>query len=80
MAFDDRHAKALGFLLMGAVTLGGLAMCSAPAGPPKPPPYTPYTFQMPSLSPYPGPVTVCRDGWVSHSTGRGTCSHHGGEG
>lgn len=23
--------------------------------------------------------TVCADGWVSHSTGRGTCSHHGGE-
>lgn len=24
--------------------------------------------------------TVCRDGWLSSSTGRGTCSHHGGEG
>lgn len=22
---------------------------------------------------------VCSDGWVSHSSGRGTCSHHGGE-
>ena len=21
---------------------------------------------------------ICNDGWVSHSTGRGTCSHHGG--
>jgi hypothetical protein len=21
---------------------------------------------------------ICRDGWVSYSTGRGTCSHHGG--
>ncbi len=21
---------------------------------------------------------ICRDGWRSHSTGRGTCSHHGG--
>jgi hypothetical protein len=21
---------------------------------------------------------ICRDGWVSHSQGRGTCSHHGG--
>ena len=21
---------------------------------------------------------ICRDGWVSSSTGRGTCSHHGG--
>lgn len=22
--------------------------------------------------------TLCCDGWISHSTGRGTCSHHGG--
>jgi hypothetical protein len=21
---------------------------------------------------------VCKDGWISHSSGRGTCSHHGG--
>ena len=21
---------------------------------------------------------ICNDGWVSHSTGQGTCSHHGG--
>ena len=21
---------------------------------------------------------ICEDGWVSHSKGRGTCSHHGG--
>ncbi|TWP21745.1 DUF3761 domain-containing protein, partial [TM7 phylum sp. oral taxon 346] len=21
---------------------------------------------------------ICRDGWRSYSTGRGTCSHHGG--
>jgi hypothetical protein len=29
----------------------------------------------------PGPTinTPCRDGWVSHSTGSGTCSYHGGE-
>jgi hypothetical protein len=26
------------------------------------------------------PGAVCRDGWVSGSTGRGTCSHHGGIG
>jgi hypothetical protein len=25
-------------------------------------------------------TTTCADGWVSHSTGRGTCSHHGGIG
>lgn len=24
------------------------------------------------------PGTVCVDGWISSSTGRGTCSHHGG--
>jgi hypothetical protein len=23
-------------------------------------------------------LTVCSDGWISHSTGSGTCSHHGG--
>jgi len=23
-------------------------------------------------------VSICKDGWVSKSTGRGTCSHHGG--
>ena len=23
--------------------------------------------------------TLCGDGWISWSTGRGTCSHHGGE-
>jgi hypothetical protein len=25
-----------------------------------------------------GAGAVCRDGWVSSSTGSGTCSHHGG--
>jgi hypothetical protein len=46
------------------------------------PTYAPYLAppSIPSLPPYTGPVTLCRDGWVSHSTGRGTCSHHGGEG
>lgn len=45
------------------------------------PTYAPYNgpgFTV-TPSPYNAPVTVCRDGWVSHSTGRGTCSHHGGE-
>lgn len=27
---------------------------------------------------YNGPVTICNDGWVSHSTGSGTCSWHDG--
>ena len=27
---------------------------------------------------YKGNGAICRDDWVSHSTGRGTCSHHGG--
>ena len=45
------------------------------------PTYAPYApLPTPSFAPYTGPVTVCRDGWISHSTGRGTCSHHGGEG
>jgi hypothetical protein len=28
--------------------------------------------------PTPALATVCRDGWVSGSSGSGTCSHHGG--
>lgn len=35
------------------------------------------TFSFP-LPPMP-PGHACRDGWISHSVGRGTCSHHGGE-
>jgi conserved hypothethical protein len=37
-------------------------------------PYTPYT---PAYSNY-GPSALCRDGTYSYSSGRGTCSHHGG--
>jgi hypothetical protein len=40
----------------------------------KPPP----AVVFPTVHPA-GPGIVCRDGWVSHSSGRGTCSHHGGE-
>lgn len=29
-------------------------------------------------SPLPGVKAICRDGWQSFHTGRGTCSHHGG--
>jgi hypothetical protein len=25
-----------------------------------------------------GSGAICADGWRSYSTGRGTCSHHGG--
>jgi hypothetical protein len=37
-----------------------------------------------AVAPTAGPAhtwggTLCMDGWVSHSVGRGTCSHHGGE-
>lgn len=51
---------------------------------PSRPAYTPWP--MVARSPwtprprYTGPGSLCRDGWVSHSTGRGTCSHHGGIG
>lgn len=34
------------------------------------------TFTVPTLAP--PAVTVCSDGSISHSTGRGTCSWHGG--
>jgi hypothetical protein len=37
-------------------------------------PYTPYT---PAYSNY-GPSALCRDGTYSYSSGRGTCSWHGG--
>ena len=37
-------------------------------------PYTPYT---PVYNNY-GPSALCRDGTYSYSSGRGTCSHHGG--
>lgn len=33
-------------------------------------------FYEKSILPFGG--AVCKDGWVSNSTGRGTCSHHGG--
>ncbi|MFF3085163.1 hypothetical protein ACFVRB_08950 [Streptomyces nojiriensis] len=34
---------------------------------------------VPALTPAPGyPGTLCGDGWASRSSGRGTCSHHGG--
>ncbi|MFJ3311128.1 hypothetical protein ACIPSA_51095 [Streptomyces sp. NPDC086549] len=38
------------------------------------------TVQPPPTSPAPQPLggTLCTDGWVSGSSGRGTCSHHGG--
>lgn len=42
------------------------------------PPAVAPTFDF-TPGPYTGPVTQCRDGWISHSTGAGTCSHHGGE-
>jgi hypothetical protein len=47
------------------------------------PKYTP--FIIPTVPPwtpsprYTGPGVLCRDGTISWSTGRGTCSHHGGE-
>ena len=37
-------------------------------------PYTPYA---PAYRNY-GPSALCRDGTYSYSSGRGTCSHHGG--
>ena len=36
------------------------------------------TLLVASLYLYPFNGAVCNDGWISHSQGRGTCSHHGG--
>lgn len=41
-------------------------------------PYVAPTFDY-TPPPYTGAVTGCVDGWISHSTGGGTCSYHGGE-
>lgn len=38
-----------------------------------------YTIPEPTYSPSSACVTECADGTCSPSTGRGTCSHHGGE-
>lgn len=44
-----------------------------------------FGFRAPKPSPTPTPVvqpangTLCADGWISQSSGPGTCSHHGGE-
>jgi hypothetical protein len=68
------------YAFIGGVIVAGLALFSSPAGPDDLPAPTPWaTVSVPPVAPYTGPVTVCADGWVSHSVGRGTCSHHGGE-
>jgi hypothetical protein len=51
----------------------------SPSAVPPPTVYTPPTLTLPS--PPPGPPaagSICRDGSLSQSTGRGTCSWHGG--
>ena len=51
---------------------------------PKPATYKVYTYKYKPLRPYApaysnyGPSALCRDGTYSYSSGRGTCSHHGG--
>lgn len=40
--------------------------------------YSPYNSDMRINSTGNRIGAICRDGWRSHSTGRGTCSHHGG--
>ena len=44
-------------------------------------PYVPDQYSVPNYIPYEGNgggPTLCQDGTTSHSSGRGTCSHHGG--
>lgn len=36
------------------------------------------TFSTLFISCHKSPGAICNDGWRSHSTGRGTCSWHGG--
>ena len=51
---------------------------------PKPTTYKVYTYKYKPLRPYTpaysnyGPSAICGDGTYSYSSGRGTCSHHGG--
>lgn len=55
------------------------ATLDLPMDPPASPPLTfPTPLDVPTFSIAPG--LRCRDGWVSSSHGRGTCSHHGGIG
>lgn len=53
----------------------------SPSATPSPTVYTPPTLTLPFPSPPPGAPaagSICRDGSLSQSTGRGTCSWHGG--
>jgi len=68
-------------MLLGIGALGRLAGFHPQTTPPPAPmaaTSTPWTPPPIAYTPLP-PFTVCVDGWVSHSTGSGTCSHHGGE-
>lgn len=51
----------------------------SPSAVPSPTVYTPPTLKLPPPPPgAPAAGSMCRDGSLSHSTGRGTCSWHGG--
>lgn len=73
---------AIGYAVIAGVAAVLLAIFWAnPAGPDSTPQPIPYSAPpVPTLDPaHTWGGTLCRDGWVSHSIGRGTCSHHGGE-
>ena len=63
---------------------GSLIPTAVPYRPLLRPTFAPYvapTIAPWQFIPYPGNgggPTLCRDGMYSHSSGRGTCSHHGG--
>lgn len=63
---------------VGPETLRALIDALSAKGGAVPPPTT--AFSVPSVTPYYGfnGGTVCADGWISTSTGSGTCSWHGG--
>ena len=73
------HVGDVIYLPAGAQLVPASAPTTAPVRVAAPPPGS--TPSGPFI-PYPGNgggPTQCRDGTVSHSSGRGTCSHHGGE-
>lgn len=76
---------AIGYAILAAI-LAPIAACTyfvyGGDSEPAPPPPTPMVIVTPSpwtpAPRYTGPGSLCRDGTLSNSRGRGTCSHHGG--
>lgn len=78
---EEKKMAALGSAVL-AVPVGFFAWLLIFNPVPAPPKYVPPppVSYAPMPLPTPGYGTVCNDGWVSQSHGRGMCSHHGGAG